>query len=200
MTLIDSLDSIIMLYSYAGFPERSFAIFERRAPRRSASPPSDPATHLPQATASAAASGSAAAPVAVAMMPDADATNTNIDTVPAAEEDEPEDPKAQAQVQGKGKGKAATVVTVAKLDPDAEESELLRKRTLRVKHNAMSDLSILLTVMSILVAFSISLITTMGLIGDHCTPCQNAANAEDGGGLAGRWWRGWANVRRCRYF
>ena len=194
MTLIDSLDSIIMLYSYAGFPERSFAIFERRAPRRSASPSSDPATHFPQASATATASGSAAAPVAVAMVPD-----TDPHTVPATEEDEPEDPKAQAKVQGKGKGKAAAVVTVAKLDPDAEESELLRKRTLRVKHNAMSDLSILLTVMSILVAFSISLITTMGLIGDHCTPCQNAANAEDGGGLAGRWWRGWANVRRCRY-
>ncbi|KAL0575200.1 hypothetical protein V5O48_006761 [Marasmius crinis-equi] len=28
MTLVDSLDSIMMLYSYAGFPERSFRIFE----------------------------------------------------------------------------------------------------------------------------------------------------------------------------
>ena len=28
MTLIDSLDSIIMLYSYAGFPEHRFALLE----------------------------------------------------------------------------------------------------------------------------------------------------------------------------
>ncbi|CDO71702.1 hypothetical protein BN946_scf184915.g46 [Trametes cinnabarina] len=69
-----------------------------------------------------------------------------------------------------------------------------RLRVLRVKRNAMSSLSILLTVMSIFVAFSISLITIMGLVGDNCAPCQNAANAPDGGGLAGRWWRGWAKA------
>jgi len=30
MTLIDSLDSILMLYSYTGFPERNFALFVKR--------------------------------------------------------------------------------------------------------------------------------------------------------------------------
>ena len=30
MTLIDSLDSILMLYSYAGFPEHKFALFVKR--------------------------------------------------------------------------------------------------------------------------------------------------------------------------
>ena len=30
MTLVDSLDSILMLYSYSGFPERSFRIIEKR--------------------------------------------------------------------------------------------------------------------------------------------------------------------------
>lgn len=30
MTLVDSADSILMLYSYADFPERGFAIFEKR--------------------------------------------------------------------------------------------------------------------------------------------------------------------------
>lgn len=34
----------------------------------------------------------------------------------------------------------------------------------------------------------------MGLIGDNCKPCQDAANDPDGGGLAGRWWRGWDAV------
>ena len=36
---------------------------------------------------------------------------------------------------------------------DGNDSERAKRRTLRVKNNAMSDLSILLTVMSILVAF-----------------------------------------------
>jgi nickel/cobalt transporter (NiCoT) family protein len=43
-------------------------------------------------------------------------------------------------------------------------------------------------------AISISLITIMGLIGENCGPCTKAAEAEDGGGLAGSWWRGWARV------
>ena len=64
-----------------------------------------------------------------------------------------------------------------------------------VKTNATSMLSIILTLMSILVAFSISLITIMSLIGERCAQCAAAANAEDGGGLAGSWWRAWARVR-----
>jgi len=36
----------------------------------------------------------------------------------------------------------------------------------------------------------------MGLIGDNCKSCQDAANDPDGGGLAGAWWRGWAKVRK----
>jgi hypothetical protein len=34
----------------------------------------------------------------------------------------------------------------------------------------------------------------MGLIGENCTQCVAAAEAEDGGGLVGSWWRGWARV------
>jgi nickel/cobalt transporter (NiCoT) family protein len=34
----------------------------------------------------------------------------------------------------------------------------------------------------------------MGLIGDNCGPCQDAANDPNGGGLAGSWWRGWDRV------
>jgi high-affinity nickel-transport protein len=69
----------------------------------------------------------------------------------------------------------------------------------QVKMNAMSTLSITLTFMSILVAFSISLITIMGLIGERCSQCAAAANAEDGGGLAGSWWRAWARVCICSF-
>jgi len=33
----------------------------------------------------------------------------------------------------------------------------------------------------------------MALIGEECTPCREAAEADGGtgGGLAGRWWRAW---------
>lgn len=41
----------------------------------------------------------------------------------------------------------------------------------------------------------IALITIISLIGENCSRCVAAAEAEDGGGLAGSWWRGWANVR-----
>jgi high-affinity nickel-transport protein len=90
-------------------------------------------------------------------------------------------------------------------------------RMTRVKRNTMSTLSIVLTTMSILLAFrladestvhllrasnvliydphSISFIEIMGLIGDNCAKCQAAASAPNGGGLAGQWWRGWARVR-----
>ena len=34
----------------------------------------------------------------------------------------------------------------------------------------------------------------MGLIGDNCKRCRESAEADDGGGLAGKWWRAWANA------
>ncbi|KAI0822016.1 NicO-domain-containing protein [Trametes gibbosa] len=168
MTLIDSVDSVVMLYSYAGFPERTFALFESR--------PQAPA--LPRS----------------ATPPRAGPSSTSVALSPDVAESPRRGPGAEHDSDGKGDscGKVGAVTLVSDVDVDADEP--VRRRTLRVKHNAMSNLSILLTIMSILVAFSISLITVMGLVGDNCTPCQNAANAEDGGGLAGRWWRGWAKA------
>ncbi|KAH9846110.1 high-affinity nickel-transport protein-domain-containing protein [Lenzites betulinus] len=169
MTLIDSLDSVIMLYSYAGFPERNFALFESRA--------REPA--LPRAAAP-----SAVGPRSADVSQDPDIAELTREGLEA------EDEKNTEFKGDNNKTGAAAVVQ----DAGVYEDETERRRALRVKHNAMSNLSILLTIMSILVAFSISLITVMGLIGDNCSPCQRAANAEDGGGLAGRWWRGWANA------
>jgi len=34
----------------------------------------------------------------------------------------------------------------------------------------------------------------MGLIGEKCQSCKEAAEADDGGGLAGSWWRAWGYV------
>ena len=80
MTLIDSLDSILMLYSYTGFPERKFALFVKRGESGNSGMPGE--THEPD------------------------------------------------------------------LDEDRPE-----KINMRVKMNTMSGLSIILTLMSILVAF-----------------------------------------------
>ncbi|KAF8919042.1 high-affinity nickel-transport protein-domain-containing protein [Mucidula mucida] len=137
MTMIDSLDSILMLYSYSGFPEDSFVIFEKLV-----SLPEDEtacATVLPSTSVSAA----------------------------EAEMEEPT--KGPHDLQDKA-------------------------RALKVKLNMMSGLSIVLTLMSIFVAFSISLITIMGLIGENCGKCQEAVEAENGGGLSGSWWRAWARA------
>ena len=120
MTLVDSLDSIVMLYSYAGFPERSFALFERR------SAPSD--SPLPQT----ALPNEADAGAAVQELPVQ--TGLVMDT------------KAKAKDE-------KTVVTLEAGDNCVDDPDAPRRQTMRVKHNAMSNLSIVLTIMSILVAF-----------------------------------------------
>ena len=142
MTLIDSLDSILMLYSYTGFPEHKFALFVKRGEfGQSDSPGETLVGHGP--------------------------------------------------------------------DPGEERPD---KIDMRVKMNAMSGLSIVLTLMSILVAFrcllclqsiaivhplsSVSLIVIMGLVGEECTPCREAAEDQDDHSLAARWWRGWAQANK----
>ncbi|KAF5348543.1 hypothetical protein D9756_009585 [Leucocoprinus leucothites] len=146
MSLVDSLDSILMLYSYAGLLEGRFRwrIFEPRTPPEEI----QQATESPQ----------------------------NVDPEKLDVEKDQEKHLPQ-ESQAADPAKADRVVNETK-----------------AKMNVMSGLSIVLTLMSILVAFAISLITIMGLIGDHCSQCIAAAEAEDGGGLAGAWWRGWANA------
>ncbi|KAF8737743.1 hypothetical protein AX14_012409 [Amanita brunnescens Koide BX004] len=122
MTLVDSADSVLVLYSYAGLPiTPSWSLFTRAEPEG-------------------------------AMDTDRKDDEPPTQTVPP---------------------------------PDTQS---------RAKMNTMSSLSIILTLMSILVAFAISFITIMGLIGERCSQCAAAANAEDGGGLAGSWWRVWAKA------
>ena len=36
----------------------------------------------------------------------------------------------------------------------------------------------------------------MGLIGEECEPCREAAEDEDNQSLAARWWRGWAQANK----
>ncbi|KAJ7366967.1 NicO-domain-containing protein [Mycena albidolilacea] len=157
MTLIDTADSILMLYSYSGFPERGWAIIDRSSQTdvdlEKVQDPVEKPVHLDSAE--------------IAIEP------------PVAELSTSQQERAASEKSVH----AVNAQPITQIDRD-----------LQVKANVMSGLSILLTLISIVVAFSISLITIMGLIGNQCTKCQAAANAPDGGGLAGRWWRGWANA------
>ncbi|KAI6027496.1 NicO-domain-containing protein [Pisolithus microcarpus] len=143
MTLVDSLNSVMMLYSYSGFTEHSWKIFER--------------------------------------------------TTPANEVEDGE------RITHSARQHAGTSV-IAGVSTGAEEGDkdVAREKDLvaRTKRQTLSNLSILLTSMSILLAFSIAIIEVMGLISQECARCQQAASAADGGGLAGKWWRAWQRVHR----
>ncbi|GLB38369.1 putative NiCoT transporter (TC 2.A.52) family protein [Lyophyllum shimeji] len=151
MSLIDSLDSILMLYSYCEFPDHSWVLFEKT------SKTAQRASH-----------------------PDHKVV----------------DEKVIVQVHTQAASDIVVMPpTVGSRNAAHLESDLDRKiRDRMAKMNVMSGLSIILTLMSILLAFSISVITIMGLIGEQCERCRRAAEAPDGGGLAGSWWRAWAKV------
>jgi len=192
MTLIDSSDSILMLYSYSGFPERSLFVFARSGDSETTK---EHASH--------------------------DTSNVLV-----PESEEISDVKGGTTEKDLQDGKNNDQNRLSKeppnpaqsIAPEEHASDGTMARDARVKLNVMSGLSIILTLMSILVAFryepiylfrddhidgpghSISLITIMNLIGQQCASCVKAAEADGGhgGGLAGRWWRGWAKV--CFFF
>ncbi|KDQ11070.1 hypothetical protein BOTBODRAFT_190028 [Botryobasidium botryosum FD-172 SS1] len=175
MTLVDSVDSVLMLYSYSGFPERGLALFRRPlgTPDQEHGTSAGIDHDLPESSSIQSPSSTQhlanrppSSPQATPVAPPG----------PGAESWSPQD-----------REEAQNTKVNAEIDPT---------RNKLVKENTMSGLGIILTLLSILVAFSISIITIMGLIGDNCRPCKEAAEAEDGhgGGLAGRWWRGWAKA------
>lgn len=88
----------------------------------------------------------------------------------------------------------STAPNTAKLTAETHTQLEPNAHVMSTKTATMSSLSISLTLLSIAVALSISLIEIMGLIGEQCAPCREAAEAEDGGGLAGSWWRAWARA------
>ncbi|KAI0031074.1 high-affinity nickel-transport protein-domain-containing protein [Vararia minispora EC-137] len=152
MTFVDSVDSVLMLYSYAGFPKDGWRLIE----------PTDkemvrPHDHTPLG------------------MNEEEVHGKSKEKVPDADVKDMSAPERFGEMDG-------TDVLAFANEPDS----------VRVKRHLMSNLSVILTAMSIVVAFSISLITIMGLIGSNCARCSRAAGAEGGGGLEGSWWRFWA--------
>jgi nickel/cobalt transporter (NiCoT) family protein len=138
MTLIDSTDSIVMLYSYAGFPTNGWRLFEQ---------PQDDAVQRER---------EAATNEIAAMANDSTALNiASSSVVRGPVEANIRDPE-KAEIKA-----ADTAVAVAAANAVVNEKEEVEPPTmtvnLRVKRHLMSNLSVLLTAMSIVVAFRLFL-------------------------------------------
>ena len=206
MTLVDCLDSVLMLFAYAA-PDQGTGMFkwsviedkdtkQRHMEQPGALGALEPELQCPELTRTAA---------------------TALETVEVDDGDNKNDLLT---------GGTSTAAYVSTSGPQAraetakpnDHKQSRAQRMIRNKGQMISSLSISLTLLSILVALrsastlscvfewrtpspdtscSISLIEIMGLIEDNCSPCQAAASDPNGGGLAGGWWRFWSKV--CRY-
>ncbi|BEJ12895.1 hypothetical protein CspHIS471_0300690 [Cutaneotrichosporon sp. HIS471] len=165
MALVDTLDSILMLYAYAQpelRTEGKFSLFER-----------DKEMFVP--------------------IPEPEGESTVSQEVEQSLSKPPLEPSNSIdQSASKPEPQPTEESSVAVLEVDVAEQR--RRRVLAAKTATMGSLSISLTILSIVVALAISLIEVMGLIGENCRRCVKAAEAEDGGGLEGSWWRAWARA------
>jgi len=147
MSFIDSLDSVIMTFSYTGILERkkNFRLLEKPT---------------------------------------------------LSWEREPKSPTSVLENADEKKDRVVTGEQPAlySQDQQTESNSEAQAQLMRLKQYTTSNLGITLTLMSIVLAFSVSVIVTMGLIETVCDPCNRAAGDPDGGGLAGRWWRFWASA------
>lgn len=115
MTLVDSLDSVLMLYSYTGFADHSWRIFESRS--------------------SCSRTGDARSGVSSTE----ERTTTTTDPIDQS--------RHEIEIEGK---------TADNAKHDSDSDAAIRERGDRitlVKRSTMSELSIILTIMSILLAF-----------------------------------------------
>lgn len=171
MTLVDSLDSVLMLYAYAqpdlrSGPKRRFLLFTRDEQTPTGITLDGPETS------------------------DADLVVSINNETPISSSGEPDIEVYKPHDTDASSLKAGGV---------ASEVDTERARIIAAKISTISSLSISLTLLSIAVALSISLIQIMGLIGENCARCVRAAEDPNGGGLEGSWWRAWARVSACWY-
>jgi len=196
MTLVDSADSILMLYSYAGFPTTNkWSLIKRRD----------------ETEINNLEGGNNVGPASHSFDIGDRRVNQNDATsiLPSPELRNDKEVESSMKLGTEGSPNIA-VYTGTPEESRMVEGEVVDRQN-NLKFYTMSNLSIALTIISILVAFryeissafidlsftgffSISIITIMGLIGERCSQCQEAAQRGDGGGLAGSWWRGWAKV------
>lgn len=130
MTLLDSIDSILMLYSYSGFPERRFRIFE-------------PIEVNDTSEESGSAYPEAAATTQTSRSDDGDSSQLGL-LAGVDPESTPQSEQSGVPKQDKKR----------QVEVNADENRRnTRNENMTVKRNMMSGLSILLTLMSIIVAF-----------------------------------------------
>jgi len=131
MSLVDSIDSILMLYSYTGFPDRSWTLFER-------SRNSDASNLVIEKSV-------AEAPRDMAPKPE------HIQSLNAVESlQQPQSPTNMSESSSGPEQLPTTTPNTTPLDTNIDNHVATDRR---VKMNVMSGLSIILTLMSILVAF-----------------------------------------------
>ncbi|GAA6004137.1 hypothetical protein JCM10207_002444 [Rhodosporidiobolus poonsookiae] len=75
---------------------------------------------------------------------------------------------------------------------DEDEAEARARRLPAADPDRLLSISVVLTVISIVVALLISITEFMGLALEKCAKCSDAA--ENDSGLSGRWWRFWQAV------
>lgn len=170
MSLVDSLDSVLMLYAYAQPELRTdgkLRIWTRR------NRPVDVKPVLPALESMCGENGDP--PKLADEVEQADkVAYGNIDPVPVSSEDEERAEKAQRIIEAK-------TSTISSLSISLTLLSILVALRYVISLPCFSD-------------DSISLITILGLIGENCAKCTAAAEDPDGGGLAGSWWRAWARV------
>jgi high-affinity nickel-transport protein len=132
MTLIDSLDSILMLYSYSGFPEHGWSVFVHEGESKVGKQPLN--VERNEGTLPITRTESLPAPVTTNVHADLNADDITVTVKSLQSNDDERRPV---------------------LEPaPAAETKTGDERILRVKQNVMSGLSIVLTLMSIFVAFA----------------------------------------------
>ena len=134
MTLVDSVDSILMLYSYSGFPGRSWAIFEHAASTKDQG--DNP--HMPKLE------------VEIPNRAELPHPSTGGNTPPPIHISETDEVRTETR---KPKPMENDAVEAVKHEVNVTVKEDRVTRNLLVKRNTMSGLSIILTLMSIVVAF-----------------------------------------------
>ncbi len=157
MTLVDSIDSIIMLYSYAGFPQQGWNVWERGTSSSQVIGGSEPRDlDYPQAQVDAENSPSSCVPATMDSLERPDDLSPSDDSIqeqprqmtrttkPAS----PITPREVESVHNLQQSITSDCLPGPTHDP-AQDEEL--KLKLMLKHNTMSSLSITLTLVSILV-------------------------------------------------
>jgi nickel/cobalt transporter (NiCoT) family protein len=165
MTLLDSVDSVLMLYSYTGFAEHRFRLFEPAWEN-------DVPDHESSAYREAAATR-----VSAAQLPRSQGSHENeTERCPLSAA-----PGEHSEQNGSSQRNMEQPVEVEVKDADAKIRDIRKeaRRELIVKRNMMSGLSIVLTLMSIVVAFRCEFLADHGLL--HVTSlCQHITNHDYG--------------------